>query len=129
MASANYIDDPVEQVRNSASPENRVLYDSLKALVFSIHRNAFVIAWPKQRIISFGVGPKKMSQHYVYIGLQSTYVNLGFYKGVLLNDPASLLEGTGKELRHVKIRNLDIANSPALKDLICAALSERMPYA
>jgi hypothetical protein len=32
------------------------------------------------------------------------YVNLGFYQGALLVDPKRLLEGTGKGLRHVKIR-------------------------
>lgn len=32
------------------------------------------------------------------------HVNLGFYYGTNLYDPSGLLEGTGKSLRHVKIR-------------------------
>ena len=41
---------------------------------------------------------------FLSIGPQKGYVNLYFMKGVELPDPAGLLEGTGKRLRHVKIR-------------------------
>jgi hypothetical protein len=48
-------------------------------------------------------------------------LGLGFYRGVELADPARLLEGTGKKMRHKKIRTLaDVAN-PALHDLVVAA--------
>ena len=30
------------------------------------------------------------------------YVNVGFFHGAALDDPAGLLEGTGKRMRHVK---------------------------
>ena len=33
------------------------------------------------------------------------YINLGFFKGAKLSDPKKLLEGTGKGLRHQKIRS------------------------
>ncbi|MBI2183398.1 MAG: DUF1801 domain-containing protein [Thaumarchaeota archaeon] len=33
------------------------------------------------------------------------YINFGFFKGTELSDPKKLLEGTGKGLRHVKIRS------------------------
>jgi hypothetical protein len=32
------------------------------------------------------------------------HVTFGFYKGVELADPEDLLEGTGKGMRHVKVR-------------------------
>lgn len=41
-----------------------------------------------------------------YISIHKDHINLGFYKGVLLSDSDQLLEGTGKELRHYKIRTL-----------------------
>ena len=40
------------------------------------------------------------------------YINLGFYQGAVLADPQRLLEGTGKGLRHAKIRSLAEANRP-----------------
>jgi hypothetical protein len=41
-----------------------------------------------------------------YISTHKDHINLGFYKGTTLSDPDQLLEGTGKDLRHYKIRTL-----------------------
>ena len=74
---------------------------------------------------SYGVGSKKMSESHVYIMPKAAYVNLGFWHGVNLADPKGLLEGTGKKMRHVKLRSLAEAANPALRDLARAALAER----
>lgn len=66
-----------------------------------------------------------MTEHYAYIGVQKSHVNLGFYYGASLADADGLLEGTGKKLRHVKIRSLDFAGSPAVTALLKAAIAER----
>jgi len=46
------------------------------------------------------------------------HVNLQFSNGPALNDPKGLLEGTGKKLRHVKLRGPQEASAQAVKDLI-----------
>jgi len=38
-----------------------------------------------------------------YISAYSQHVNLGFFRGVDLEDPDGLLDGSGKKLRHVKV--------------------------
>ncbi|MCI4336989.1 MAG: hypothetical protein L3K17_07350, partial [Thermoplasmata archaeon] len=43
-------------------------------------------------------------------------------RGTSVRDPAHLLEGTGKNLRHVKIRTLAEARAPALRALLSAAI-------
>ena len=48
----------------------------------------------------YGAGREKVACLYV-IG---DHVNLGFFRGAELDDPKGLLEGTGKGMRHVKIR-------------------------
>jgi len=68
-----------------------------------------------------------MSQGYVYIPPYNHWVNLGFYRGSGLPDPDGLLEGKGMKLRHVKVRDLDGADTPALRALILAAYDERGP--
>lgn len=80
---------------------------------------------PGDRALSYGVGPRKMLDGYAYIIAQKGYVNLGFYQGARLPDPARLLEGTGKDLRHVKIRSLADADRAEVRDLIAAAVTER----
>ena len=56
---------------------------------------------------------------------QKAYVNLGFYRGTSLSDPLGMLEGTGKDLRHVKVRSLEQAEQPAVRELIAAAVADR----
>ena len=39
-----------------------------------------------------------------YISATEKYVNLGFFKGARLTDPRGHIEGTGKSMRHLKVR-------------------------
>ena len=56
-----------------------------------------------------------------YVGVFTNHVNVGFFFGALLKDPAGLLEGTGKRGRHVKLRPGCAVNAIALANLVAAA--------
>jgi len=114
-----------DDILAAAKPELRPVCRALKALIASLHEGCVEIVWPRQKIASFGVGPRKMTEHYAYIGVQGAHVNLGFYHGALLPDPAGLLEGTGKKLRHVKLRSVADSKSPALAALLREAIDRR----
>ncbi|HWW26224.1 MAG TPA: DUF1801 domain-containing protein [Caulobacter sp.] len=58
---------------------------------------------------------------FAYVDAFSAHVNLGFFHGAALDDPAGLLEGAGKRMRHVKIRWGRPADAVALNALIAAA--------
>jgi Domain of unknown function (DU1801) len=47
----------------------------------------------------------------LYIAPQNGYANVGFFYGTHLADPSHLLEGSGKRMRHVKIRTTPLAAS------------------
>jgi hypothetical protein len=98
---------------------------ALRSLIVSLDKEAVEIVWPRHGIASFGVGPKKMTEHYAYIGVQDGYVNLGFYHGASLPDPAHLLEGTGKKLRHIKVRTVAEVKQPAVAALLRKAIADR----
>jgi hypothetical protein len=115
----------IEQVLANTATPLRVLVAELMDAVRKLHPDVHVLAWPKQQIISFGFGPKKMTEHYFYIGVHGKHINAGFYYGATLPDPSGLLEGTGKNLRHLKVRSLEDARRAALAALITAAKSER----
>ena len=77
------------------------------------------------RIISFSLDGK-MSGQFLSIGPGRNYVNLYFMLGTSLDDPKGLLEGTGKNMRHVKLREVADLKNAALKELIkTAAESQR----
>ena len=56
-----------------------------------------------------------------YVNAFKDHVNVGFFFGALLKDPARLLEGTGKRGRHVKLRPGCEVDSAALAQLVDAA--------
>jgi hypothetical protein len=56
-----------------------------------------------------------------YVNAFKDHVNVGFFFGALLKDPARLLEGTGKRGRHVKLRPGRDVDSAALAQLVDAA--------
>lgn len=97
----------------------------LRQIILAVDPDTTEQPRPGDRALSYGVGPKKMKEGYVYIAPQRGYVNLGFYRGTSLPDPAGLLEGTGKGLRHVKIRRLEEVERPEVRELIVAAVGER----
>ena len=59
-----------------------------------------------------------------YVNVFTSHVNVGFFQGASLSDPARLLQGTGKFMRHVKLKPGTAANQAALKGLIEAAYSD-----
>lgn len=56
-----------------------------------------------------------------YVNVFTAHVNVGFFHGAALADPAGLLQGTGKFMRHVKLRPATPAHDAALSRLIEAA--------
>jgi hypothetical protein len=58
---------------------------------------------------------------FAYVNAFKDHVNVGFFHGNALDDPAGLLEGTGKRMRHVKLKPGRAVNEAALADLIGAA--------
>jgi hypothetical protein len=59
-----------------------------------------------------------------YVNAFKDHVNVGFFFGALLEDPARLLEGTGKRGRHVKLWPGREIDSPALAQLVDAAYAD-----
>jgi len=56
-----------------------------------------------------------------YVNVFKAHVNVGFFQGAALADPARLLQGNGKLMRHVKLRPGMAVDAAALGRLIDAA--------
>ncbi|TQV78047.1 DUF1801 domain-containing protein [Exilibacterium tricleocarpae] len=59
-----------------------------------------------------------------YVNAFTAHVNVGFFRGAELVDPAGLLEGSGKYMRHVKLRPESDIDAAALRQLIEAAYAD-----
>jgi hypothetical protein len=61
---------------------------------------------------------------FAYVNVFTSHVNVGFFQGAALPDPAGLLQGSGKFMRHVKLRPGTAINDAALSRLIEDAYSD-----
>jgi hypothetical protein len=61
---------------------------------------------------------------FAYVNSFKTHVSVGFFYGALLEDPAGLMEGSGKRMRHVKLNPGPQPSAAALGDLIDAAYQD-----
>ncbi len=65
----------------------------VRALIRSVMPDVVEVPWPRQRVVGYGVGPRKMSEHFCYLAIHKAHVNLGFNYGAELPDPDELLQG------------------------------------
>ncbi|MEZ5999028.1 MAG: DUF1801 domain-containing protein [Hyphomonas sp.] len=59
-----------------------------------------------------------------YVNAFKAHANVGFYNGSILPDPAGLLEGNGRRMRHVKLRLGAALDEAALGALITASYTD-----
>jgi hypothetical protein len=58
---------------------------------------------------------------FAYVGVFAAHVSVGFFHGASLPDPAGLLEGAGRYMRHVKLEPGVAVDASALETLVTAA--------
>ena len=61
---------------------------------------------------------------FAYVGVYRAHANVGFFQGADLEDPTGMLEGTGKRMRHVKVKPGAGINTSALAALIGTAYAD-----
>jgi hypothetical protein len=61
---------------------------------------------------------------FAYVNVFTAHVNVGFFQGATLPDPARLLQGNGRFMRHVKLKPGTATNAAALNQLIEVAYAD-----
>ena len=101
------------EVREMALATRRLVLDTIPGAVERVETG--------HKLINYGSG-ERMAEQICYIAPLKSTVNLGFFQGTRLPDPEGLMEGTGKLLRHVKIRRVEDVEKPGLRELISASV-------
>ena len=118
-----------EEIIHDRSNAVKEIARAVRDKFFEVYPDVDETVWVRQKTAGYGIGPKKMSQHFGWIMTAKSHVNMGFNYGSSLPDPRHLLEGTGKNMRHIKIKNIADLDSCAVDELIRAAVSERIESA
>jgi hypothetical protein len=109
------MDETVDELFPTAPAAVRAILAELQRLVRDTLPDATEIFYHG----ALGYGPTGSGfDRILYVAPQNDYVNLGFFYGIEVPDPIGLLEGTGKRMRHIKIRSVLAAQNPALVPMV-----------
>ena len=117
--------DDLDDLLAAVTPPVAQLIRAVDALVRSADPEVVGVYWPHQRTAGYGVGPKKMSEHYAYLAAYDRHINVGFNYGAQLDD-RGLLTGSGKSMRSRTIRDIGDLDDPRFVELLQAARQERL---
>jgi hypothetical protein len=115
----------LDELLGRLRPEVADLVVAVDDLLHRTDPHVVRVVWPHQRTIGYGVGPKKMSEHYAYVTVHERHVNLGCNHGARL-DHGGLLEGTGASMRRLTVASPEVLDDPRLVPLLVAARRERL---
>jgi hypothetical protein len=85
---------------------------------------AIELVYDNYNALAIGFAPTERTSEAIFsIALFPRWVSLFFLQnGARLRDPEGLLAGSGKQARHIKLKDPALLDSPALQDLIAQAL-------
>ena len=102
------------------------LYLELRSFILAIHPNSNELLYHTHALTSLYSVTEKIDDAFCMIPIYTNHLNLGFNKGTVLNDPKNLLQGTGKYIRHIPIKEQSGFNNQLVRDLIKNAIALSM---
>jgi hypothetical protein len=118
------VERDVDRLLGEHPPELQAIERALRATIRTAFPEAIEQVDFANKLIAFGRSMKIRGLLFAIIA-HKAHVNLQLADGALLPDPAGLIEGTGKRIRHVKIRSVEAAASPEVRAIIAAQLAAR----
>jgi len=116
--------EPVQAWLENLPAAKKLTVETLRRLIESAAPEAHEIIYHD----ALGYGPTDSGfDRIFYVTVFETHVNLGFFFGGFLPDPEVLLVGSGKRMRHIKIRSLQECENPAISSLLAQAWADGLP--
>lgn len=98
------------------------LFTDLRNYILELYPESNELLYHTHALTSVFTVSEKMGDGFCTVPIYTSHLNLAFNKGTLLNDPHSLLEGTGKLMRHIPINSKEDYKNEAVKQLILSAI-------
>jgi len=99
------------------------LYIDLRNYILGIYPDSNELLYHTHALTSVYSISAKLSDAFCHIPIYSSHLNLGFNRGTLLDDPEKLLQGTGKLIRHIPIKDASDLEVSGLRRLIEDAIN------
>jgi hypothetical protein len=118
------LDAQVSRLLDEHPPEIQAIERALRATILAEFPDAVQHVDFGNKLLAFGRSMRMRGLLFAIIA-HAGHVNLQLADGAGLPDPDGLVEGTGKRIRHVKVRSVEAASSAPLVALVRAQLAAR----
>lgn len=98
-------------------PQVRSLALGLRAVVHEeiAPCHEYIFAMRSKVVLLYGSTERVIDDGICYINVFLRHINLGFSRGMELDDPGCVLRGTGKAMRHISLRTRSDLNRPEIR--------------
>ena len=111
-----------DELLASQTPEVQASAQALEAVIRNLLPDVVVEFDPGNSLLAFGRSMKMRDLLFALIP-HAGWVNLQLADGALLANPDGLIEGTGKRIRHVKVRSAAAAADPKVRSIVRAQVA------
>jgi hypothetical protein len=118
------IEADVDRLLAEHTPELQAIERTLRATIRREVPDAVEQVDFSNKLIAFGRSMKMRGLLFAIIA-HTSWVNLQLADGVDLPDPNGIIEGSGKRIRHIKVRSAEAASSEPIVAAIRAQLAAR----
>ena len=117
----------IEEFLKSHTPKVQEVSLELRKIAMELLPETEEILYEGWKNFTYGTGKSRTDKDLIiYIAPFKDSVNLGFYRGTNLPDKKKLLKGTGKLLRHIKLKTMADYEIEDIKQLITEAKIEQL---
>jgi hypothetical protein len=96
---------------------------AVRALVLTEAPDAVELLYDAYNAVSAGYSfTGRPSDAFIHIAAYAQWVNLGFNRGVDLDDPDGVLQGAGRQVRHIRIASVADLQKPAVRAFVKDAI-------
>jgi hypothetical protein len=115
--------DEIDEFFAGSGDEVAAVARAARRLVLEVLPEAREILDRSDGLVGYATGPRAIKDMWAGIAPHTSHVNLQLANGALIDDPGGLVEGTGKRVRHVKLRSVRDVDRPELRSLLEASLT------
>ncbi|MBL0741110.1 DUF1801 domain-containing protein [Chryseolinea lacunae] len=98
------------------------LFVDIRHYILGLYPNSNELLYHTHALTSVFSISDKLSDAFCMLPIYTNHLNLGFTKGTLINDPHTLLVGTGNLIRHIPIGMPADYRNPKVKALLKSAV-------
>lgn len=103
-------------------PYDRAIRDlalDLRALVLEEMAPCYENIYDAYSAVAIGYGTSdRLRDGIFHIAVYTKHVNLGFNEGAVLEDPKGILQGSGNQIRHIKVKTSEDIQQPIIRSYI-----------